>query len=188
MKRAPDSKTTVLIADPAWPHANGSKTNSGKSPKYDLMNLREIEALGPAVVDLAGPNAVLYLWVTGPHLRAGFSVLSAWGFEYRSFHVWRKRRIACGFWSRSNGEVLLVGERGRPRAPRPGLLMRAVFDADPDEARHSSKPSTVSEYVDAQWPSARKIELFARSRRTGWKTVGRELGTLMTTRGIVRAK
>lgn len=44
--RVAGEKTTVIIADPPWPHANGSRTNSGKSPKYPLMNLREIAALG----------------------------------------------------------------------------------------------------------------------------------------------
>lgn len=75
--RVSDASTTVMLADPPWPHANGSRTNSGKSPKYPLMNLREIAALGPAVSELAGSHAVLYLWSTGPHLPGAINTVAA---------------------------------------------------------------------------------------------------------------
>lgn len=182
--RVSADKTTVIVADPPWPHANGSRTNSGKSPKYPLMNLRELEALGDAVQRLAGENAVMYLWATAPHLPGAFGVLTRWGFRYRSFHIWRKTRIACGFWARSNAEIVLIGERGRPCAPNGSLLLTTVVDGRAEEARHSAKPSFVHESVERLWPEARKIELFARRERLAWECYGFDLGHRIGPAGV----
>lgn len=181
--RCADHETTVILADPPWPHANGSRTNSGKSPKYPLMNLREIADLGPTVTDLAGNNAVLYLWSTGPHLPGAIVTISSWGFVYRSFHVWKKRRMACGFWARSNAELLLVAERGAPAAP--ASLEQTVFCGDALSNRHSSKPDWAHNTVSRQWPNAKKIELFARDVVPGWTCLGADLGTQITDSGLV---
>ena len=182
--RALDENTTIILADPPWPHANGSKTNSGKSPKYPLMNLREIACLGEAIGALAGDDAVLYLWATGPHLPGAISTVSEWGFTYRSFHVWKKRRLACGFWARSNAELLLIAERGRPCPPRPAALAPTVMDGDPWSSMHSAKPDFAHAQIERQWPHARKIELFARQSRSGWETLGSDLGMHITHHGV----
>lgn len=183
--RVRSDETTVIIADPPWPHANGSRTNSGKSPKYPLMNLREIAALGPAVIDLAGENAVLYLWATSPHLPGAIDTVQAWGFAYRSFHVWSKDRVACGFWSRSNAELCIIAERGRPSAPPASLLLTSVIKGAPEADGHSTKPSVIHELVERLWPEANKIELFARRRRAGWRVVGSDLGQRIVEAGIL---
>lgn len=184
MSRVTDDATTILLADPPWPHANGSRTNSGKSPKYPLMNLREIAALGGVVAGLSGENAVLYLWATAPHLPGAFGVMSEWGFIYRSYLVWKKPKIACGFWARSNAEVVLVGERGRPAAPPPALLPATIFEGAPLQGRHSSKPDVVHALAERLWPSARKIELFAREERAGWDCYGSDLGHHLNPAGV----
>lgn len=175
MARSPQVETTVLIADPPWPHANGSRTNSGKSPKYPLMLLSEICALGPVVRKLAGDDAVLYLWVTSPCLLKSAEVLESWGFTYRSYHAWVKDRAACGFWNRSDAEVCIVAERGRPSSPA-GALPRTVFRAPRLRGVHSSKPSVIHEVVERLWKDSRKVELFARSVRPGWACYGSDLG------------
>lgn len=182
--RVSSDKTVAIVADPPWPHANGSRTNSGKSPKYPLMNLREIAALGPAVARLAGDDAVLYLWATTPHLPGAIDTMRAWGFTYRSIHVWRKTKVACGFWARSNAEIVLVGERGRPCAPNGSLLAPTIMDGAPEARGHSTKPPMVHELVERLWPAAAKIELFARRRRAGWESFGSDLGHRIAPSGI----
>jgi N6-adenosine-specific RNA methylase IME4 len=182
--RASCEQTTIVLADPPWPHANGSRTNSGKSPKYPLMNLRDISALGPTVTELAGAHAVLYLWATGPHLPGAISTIEDWGFRYRSFHVWQKKGVACGFWVRSNAELLLIAERGRPYPPAGSELAATVFTGAALSRQHSAKPDFIHRQIERQWPTARRIELFARSDRAGWETFGADLGTTITSDGI----
>ena len=177
-------RTTIVLADPPWPHANGSRTNSGKSPKYPLMNLREIAALGGAIERMAGADAVLYLWATTPHLPGAIDTIGAWGFTYRSLHVWRKTKIACGFWARSNAEIVLIGERGRPCAPSGSMLMPTILEGTAEARVHSSKPAIVHEMIERQWAAARKIELFARRDRHGWECYGADLGHYISDRGV----
>lgn len=148
------------------------------------MNLREIAALGAAVADMAGNDAVLYLWATTPHLPGAIDTVAAWGFTYRSLHVWRKSRIACGFWARSNAEIVLIAERGRPAAPNPSMLVPTILEGDAETRRHSSKPVAVHEMIERQWTEARKIELFARRERTGWECYGADLGHFIGAEGV----
>lgn len=186
--RVTENETVVIVADPPWPHTNGSRTNSGKSPKYPLMNLREIAALGPTVVSLAGDNAVLYIWATSPHLPGAIDTVQAWGFKYRSFHVWSKVRVACGFWSRSNAELCIIAERGRPAAPPASMLSTSIIEGSPEASGHSTKQSIVHEMIERLWPEAKKIELFARRRRDGWHSYGGDLGHCINQTGIERAE
>lgn len=186
MIRAACDQTTILIADPPWPHANGSRTNSGKSPKYPLMNLKEIAALGPTVMAEAGEHSIMCLWGTAPHLPGAIDTLKAFGFTYRSFRIWKKPRMACGFWVRSDAEIVLIGERGRPAEPARGTLRRTIFDGDPIAREfHSSKPRELHEMIGCSWPEARKIEMFATRRMEGWQCYGSDLGTLITPCGII---
>lgn len=106
---------------------------------------------------------------------------------YRSFHVWRKPRVACGFWVRSDAELLLVAERGRPCAPLASALARTVFDGDAWADAHSAKPDFAHRQIEAQWPNARKVELFARSERVGWETMGADLGVLISPAGFIKS-
>jgi N6-adenosine-specific RNA methylase IME4 len=181
--RVSEEKTTIVIADPPWPHANGSRTNSGKSPKYKLMLLREIEELGETVRGISGDNSVLYMWATTPHLYGAMNVMLAWGFNHRSIHVWSKKKIACGFWARSNAEIVLIGERGKPAPPR--ILRATIFNGESEAPDHSSKPPVLHEIVESAWPSGKKVELFARRKRSGWDCIGYELGHLITASGVV---
>ena len=182
--RVEPERTTVILADPPWPHANGSRTNSGKSPKYRLMNLREIAAIGPTVKGVAGNNAVLFLWATTPHLPGALDVVKAWGFVYRSLHVWRKKKIACGFWARSNAELVVIAERGRPTGPSPSLILPTIFDGEAEEKIHSAKPGVMHGLIDIQWPRSRKVELFARRLRRGWECYGSSVGFIIGPDGI----
>lgn len=96
----------------------------------------------------------------------------------------RKRRAACGYWSRSDAELVLVGERGRPAQPTPGKLSTSVIEGEPADRRHSSKPDNLHRIVESVWPTARKIELFARRTRPGWLCCGGDLGHEITVSGI----
>jgi N6-adenosine-specific RNA methylase IME4 len=149
------------------------------------MNLREIKELRGAVAALSGDHAVLYAWATAPHLPGAIDVLSAWGFTYRSYLVWKKSKIACGFWARSNAEIVLIGERGRPCAPASATLPATVFEAPALQIRHSSKPDRLHEIIEASWPRSRKIELFARTERVGWEAYGTDLGHVIGPGGVI---
>jgi N6-adenosine-specific RNA methylase IME4 len=109
-------------------------------------------------------------------LAARFPVSSArWGFKYVSHYVWVKHKKAHGYWSQNQHELLLVGIQGNVVPPKDGAQWgSSVIDAR--AGRHSAKPETVLERIDAIWPNVPKIELNRRGRaRPGWHTWGADV-------------
>lgn len=74
-------------------------------------------------------------------------------------------------------EYILIGKKGNGLG-KTHYQPRSVFFAPGGAAAkgipHSRKPETVYEWIEKMWPSTRKIELFARGERAGWKAWGYE--------------
>jgi N6-adenosine-specific RNA methylase IME4 len=135
---------------------------------YPTLDLAAICALQvPAAAD-----AVLFLWATTPMLPEALTVMSAWGFTYRSHCIWAKDRAGTGYWFRSQHELLLVGTRGELPAPAPGEQYASVIEAPVGE--HSAKPPAFVEMIEEMFPSLPALEMFARMPRLGWHVWGNE--------------
>ena len=140
---------------------------------YETMTVPEIMAM--PVEEIAAPQALLFLWVTVPHLANGMDTASRWGFKYVSSFVWPKQRIATGYWIRNRHEIVLLCKRGRfPRPDGKAPFPDSVLDGEQRE--HSRKPIGLKDHIDDLWPQARRVELFARSDRDGWTCWGDEVG------------
>jgi N6-adenosine-specific RNA methylase IME4 len=137
------------------------------------MSVEEICALAPMVIDLAADDCVLFMWATAPKLREALAVIQAWGFEYKTHGIWRKRRLGMGYYFRSVHELLLVATRGSPGVPAAEDRPRSVFDGT--HGRHSKKPFAAYLMIERMYPDARKIELFTRDQRAGWDVRGNEV-------------
>ena len=161
----------VVYADPPWRFEVQSRETGldrAADNHYPTMPTEEICALQVP----AAPDAALFLWATAPMLEHGLQVLRAWGFTYRSNLVWNKARIGTGYWARNKHEHLLIGTRGDVPAPAPGTQPESVIDAA--VGRHSEKPADFAEAIERMFPSAPKVELFARAPRRGWDAWGNE--------------
>jgi N6-adenosine-specific RNA methylase IME4/ParB-like chromosome segregation protein Spo0J len=175
-RRASDQLGTklysVIMADPPWrfePYSRETGLDRAADNHYETMPLDEIKALNVP----AAENCVLFLWATPPLLPDALSVMSAWGFTYRSHCIWDKGRPGNGYWFRQEHEVLLVGVRGHVPAPAPGEQCRSIIHEHPGS--HSAKPKAAAEMVEAMFPNAEKLEMFARIRRDGWDFFGNEV-------------
>lgn len=166
----------VVIADPPWAFKVYSDKGAGKSPKYQTMSASELRAFGARVRVHCAKNCVLYLWATSPFLAEALTLMAEWGWQYKSSLVWCKPHKGTGYWVRNNHELVLVGTRGKPKCPAPAVRQDSVFVGPAVERRHSSKPATIHNYVELWYPSAHKLELFARTRRAGWDAFGNEVG------------
>jgi N6-adenosine-specific RNA methylase IME4/ParB-like chromosome segregation protein Spo0J len=168
-----DRRYAVLYADPPW-HFEVYNEESGveraAANHYSTMSLDEICAL-PAL-NLASPDAALFMWTTAPHLRESFDVLAAWGFEYKSHIVWVKDKIGLGYFVRNQHELLLVATRGDMPSPSPANRPPSVIHAPRRE--HSRKPDAAYEMIECMYPELPKLELFARQQRPGWAAWGNE--------------
>jgi len=79
----PDAKYRVLYADPRWKYGD-QLTEAYRPTKFHYPAMSLTELCGMPVNDRCEKDAVLFLWVTSPLLESAFSVVKAWGFEYKA--------------------------------------------------------------------------------------------------------
>jgi N6-adenosine-specific RNA methylase IME4 len=163
----------VILADPAWQFEVYSENGMDRSADnhYPTSAVEEFMAL--KVPDATAEDCVLYLWVTVPMLLDGLALMGAWGFEYKSHIVWIKDKVGTGYWSRNRHELLLIGTKGKPPAPAMGTQSPSAIEAP--VGRHSEKPVIFYEIIEAAFPTVPKLEMFARTERSGWDSWGNEV-------------
>ena len=166
----------VILADPPWKYSAGGKGEFRAENHYNTMTIDDMCNL----VIPAAENAVLFMWVVEwIHPEQWVKVARAWGFEYRTrAWVWVKSNPSgFGFWSgigyytRSNPEDCNLFIRGKKPAERMDVL-GLIYSP---RMKHSQKPNEQYEKIERLYPNARKLELFARSRREGWDVFGNQV-------------
>ena len=179
-----NKKYNIIYADPPWKFkpigwVNRDRQKNKREPEkyYDTMTLEDICDL--PVRNITDKNCYLFMWTTSPFLEKSFSVMSAWGFEYKTVgFVWVKSNNdgtlfkGLGNYTRANAEICLIGKRG---------LGTDIFDRNimntqilPRE-RHSKKPDKFRDDIVKLCGNVPKIELFAREKFDGWDYYGNEL-------------
>ena len=134
------------------------------------MSIKELCALD--IRGVVEDNAVLFLWVTSPLLEECFPVVKAWGFKYKTSFVWDKVKHNFGHYNSVRHEFLLVCVRGS-FTPENNKLFDSVVQVERTK-EHSEKPEEFRNIIETLYPSANKIELFARKKIKGWSIWGNE--------------
>ena len=174
LPEAPDGKYNVIYADPPWDISSFvlEKWESPLEDKYPTMTEEEIKALD--IPNLCADDCVLFLWTTLSTLPEALRILEHWGFKYHITLTWDK----VGGWS-SNGfhrrtELVLVGYKGKLSnvIKQEGEYIPTIFQEAKRE--HSTKPEIMYKYIETR-TNSKKIELFARKKRDGWKVWGNEV-------------
>ena len=161
-------KYDVVYADPPWEYRNSGFEMSAAN-HYPTMPTHEIAGLKIPTAD----NAVCFMWVTNPLLEDGFAVLKGWGFEYKTCLVWVKDRHTAGFYVYGQHELLLIGVKGSGMTPLDDGKPKSIIYGD--NRQHSRKPDQTYNIIEAMYPGARKLEMFARRTREGWEAYGNEV-------------
>jgi N6-adenosine-specific RNA methylase IME4 len=179
-------KYGAILADPPWAYSMRSDKGFEKSPEahYSTMPLDQIKAL--PVDHLAGPDCLLFLWSTWPHLRQAMDVITAWGFTYITGGSWTKRTslskatFGTGYVLRSSTEPFLVGRLGAPqitsRSERNLIEAAEIPDGIESLRReHSRKPPEMRQMIERLLPRAHCAELFAREPWPGHDAWGNQV-------------
>ena len=169
----------IILADPPWAYRVWSKKGQGRCAEshYPTMTIDAIKAL--PVNKLAAKDCILFLWVTFPTIREAFSVIDAWGFQYKTVaFAWVKQNRksdslfwGMGYWTRANAEICLLATKGHPK--RISASVHQIITAPVEQ--HSKKPDVVREKIVALAGDIPRIELFARQTALGWDTWGNEV-------------
>ena len=165
----------LIMADPPWSFDNFSAKGEAKNAKaqYDCTPLDWIKDL--PVEALAADECLLWLWATNPMLPEAMQVLEKWGFTFKTAGHWVKRTthgklaFGMGYILRCSGEPFLIGTRGQPKTTR---STRSVIEGPLRE--HSRKPDEAFRAAEQLMPEAKRLELFSRQQRTGWKVWGNQ--------------
>ncbi|AGH57989.1 MT-A70 family protein [Rhodovulum phage RS1] len=180
-------KYGAILADPPWAYVMRSEKGHAKSPEahYDTMSVADLSAL--PVEQLAGPDCMLFMWSTWPHLNVALKLMADWGFTYITGGSWTKRTnrnwkvcFGTGYVLHSATEPFLVGKLNRPKTV--SRTERNVIVADeqiPDSIEairreHSRKPDQMREMIERLLPHAYCCELFAREPWFGHEVWGNE--------------
>ena len=166
----PLRRYTVILADPPWRYEFSPAASRSVENHYPTMALDDIRKM--PVGDLAHKDAVLFMWSTGPKLGESLSVVNAWGFTHRTAAVWDKQKIGMDHYFRQQTEMLLVATRGTPLTPPTDARVSSLISSP--RGQHSVKPAEVYEIIEAMYPNAPRLELFARNRREGWDAWGNQ--------------
>lgn len=168
-------KYKVIYADPPYAFRNkrtGGSMSSGSESQYPTMSLQELSLLPIHLI--ADKNSVCFLWASVALLPDSLSLLSAWGYHYKTSLFWRKiMSLGMGYWFRGQVEMCLLGVRGKVKAFRiqkPNFVQSKVRN-------HSQKPDEVRGLIDMTGLSP-KLELFARERVEGWDAMGYDIDGL----------
>ncbi|MFH1108725.1 MAG: MT-A70 family methyltransferase [Planctomycetota bacterium] len=174
---APEScRFNVLYADPPWRYehpVSDSRRVENHYPTLDLEALKHLRLGDKTISDCCAEDCVLFLWATSPKLEEAFTLIQAWGFQYRTSMVWVKDRIGMGYYVRQKHEIVLIAKRGSPPMPEPKDRPQSVIEAP--RVEHSAKPEAFYEAIEAMYPNATRLEVFARTRRPGWNVMGNQL-------------
>jgi N6-adenosine-specific RNA methylase IME4 len=166
-----------IMADPPWRFETYSEVGQEKSASqhYDTMTLDDIKAL--PIGDLARSDCLLWLWATGSMIDQQLEVMSAWRFQFVTMGTWVKQTVngklafGTGYRLRDAAEFFLIGKRGDPVSTR---SVRNVVMGPLRE--HSRKPNEAYAAAEQMMPNARRADVFARTKRSGWEAWGNEVG------------
>jgi N6-adenosine-specific RNA methylase IME4 len=120
------------------------------------------------------------MWATAPKLIEALEVMKSWGFQYKTHAVWDKENWGSGYWFRGQHELLLVGVKGQHKPPAQSQRVSSIIRITRGD--HSSKPDQVRDMIRDWFPTAKRLELFARKWTSfwpipeGWDVWGNEAG------------
>lgn len=184
----------LILIDPPWKYEMRSAAGYAKSPEahYPTMPIEEICAL--PVHELAGPDCLIVLWSTWPHLLQAQQAMRSWGFRYVTGGSWTKRTqtgkptFGPGLIVRTTTEPYLIGTSGSPwtssKSERNFIeTIEEIAEGGFDGLRreHSRKPPQMREMCERLAPYVRRCELFAREPWPGSDVWGNETDKWGTT-------
>ena len=172
-------KYNIIYCDPPWQYRVWGTKGRGSTAENHYCTMSESDLCSLPVNKIADNDCVLFMWATFPTLQSAFSVMSSWGFTYKTAaFVWVKRnKISPGYfwglghWTRANAELCFLATKGKPS--RISKRVHQIIDSPVEE--HSKKPDEARIRILELIGDLPRIELFARQASPGWDVWGNEV-------------
>jgi N6-adenosine-specific RNA methylase IME4 len=173
-----DKCYSLILADPPWKQTKGgsrdSRPNQGQELDYETLSLAEISK---HLTDVwCTDQSTLFLWTIDKFLFEAETLATELGYKRHARIIWDKENgVAPCFSLRYSHEYLLWMYKGRFQPVTEnakGVYTTVIRERS---TKHSVKPLAAYELIEALYPTACKIELYARQRREGWDAWGNEV-------------
>lgn len=172
----------VVLSDPPWSYYGSPTKDAAAAKHYPCIPTKElVEVAFPPL----NPRGVLFLWTTSAKLPDALWLMSQWGLHYRGVaFVWVKTRKDGGVIGaqgprpsivKPTTEFVVVGSKVRTGRPMPLGSEKEPQVVLAPRREHSRKPEEVQNRIENLYPNATRLEMFARSRRSGWDAWGNEI-------------
>lgn len=153
---------SIVLAIPPW---EGTEQDNGavadKKPSQ-VISLKEMKRLSlPIAVD-----AVLFLQTPPASLPSALELLSAWGFTYKTLHIWPCLRRSHSRWFTEIHHIGLFGVRGNHATILPENLVPSIIPLNP--LQPISKAPTIYDRIEKIFPGEKYLEVFTQCNRPGW--------------------
>jgi site-specific DNA-methyltransferase (adenine-specific) len=162
-------KYDIIYANPPWMYKHQhfsfrEKTFAETNKNCYPAPMATADIIALPVESICEDNCVLFLWVTTPILPEALHVVNAWGFTYKTMFTWEKTNEGCmGYWFKTCTEHLIIATKGNVKAF--GSNIRNCYHEP--KRKHGKKPEYFYRIIE-KVAKGRRIELFARSYRSGW--------------------
>lgn len=180
---------SLIYADPPWRfEVRNRDSGLDRAPDAHYSTMRTADICAIPVADMADKNALLAMWVYDPMLPAALDVATAWGFQFttvlfrwlkgdgqgRLFDPGESLKFGMGYHTRGGGcEECWLFKRGKGLPVLRHDIRKEFYS---DRREHSRKPDEVAGWLVDLYGDVPRIELFARTARTGWAAFGNEVG------------
>jgi len=176
-----DEKINLILSDPPWRQSKGGKKNkrpnsSGLELDYKTISIDEIENIQKQVRDISDNNHILFLWTIDKYLHESEQMMIKLGYKLHARMIWNKvTGIPAAFTIRYGHEYLLFFYYGKllPVALNERGKIHSVFTEQ--VKKYSKKPEISYQIIERLYPNTKKIELFCRTKRSGWISWGDEI-------------
>lgn len=167
---------SLVMIDPPWHFTTFSSKGGVRSAQghYLTMTIDQIAAL--PVADLASPDCLFWVWMTGAGTPRQLDVIKGWGLRFVTSGVWIKTTpsgkptFGMGYVLRNCHEPFALCSIGSPK-----IAARNVRSAILSPRReHSRKPDEAYTAARALIPDGFAADVFSREQRDGWDAWGNQ--------------
>lgn len=171
----------IIYSDPPWPQKKGNlrkcRPNQGKDLDYNTETIEKCFQLQDEFFDQASEKHNVFIWTIDKFLHETEKEMEKRGYVLHARFIWDKENgVAPAFTVRFSHEYLLwFYKKGKMLKPAKECQGKYTTVLREQATKHSKKPKCAYKMLEDMFPTAKKIELFARKRRKGWESWGNEI-------------